>query len=250
MSRTSLRLGFTLVELLVVIGIIALLISILLPVLKGARQAAQAVACQSNERQLMMAFWLFSEEHKSHLPGNFVDYQNPDRDKRAWLLNSGEAITVAPQGGTIYKYLKNKEVFRCPAEDKVRSGLGVGTNGQFDYASFGVFTGAITSKIKNLSKYTAPNGKVTYLSTPIICEESEKAINGANMEGLHNYDDAISNVHRGGGYYASTDGSVHLFVEPKGGKGAYNWSSKGPSNKDVELFQGGYGITWGWWNVQ
>jgi prepilin-type N-terminal cleavage/methylation domain-containing protein/prepilin-type processing-associated H-X9-DG protein len=60
--------GFTLVELLVVIGIIALLLSILLPALSRAREASKATKCLSNVRQMGMAAMMYADENHGYLP--------------------------------------------------------------------------------------------------------------------------------------------------------------------------------------
>jgi prepilin-type processing-associated H-X9-DG protein/prepilin-type N-terminal cleavage/methylation domain-containing protein len=67
MTRSNPR-AFTLVELLVVIGIIAVLIAILLPALAGAREQSRAVACLSNLRQLATAAHAYCNNHNGSYP--------------------------------------------------------------------------------------------------------------------------------------------------------------------------------------
>ena len=74
MKRTRTRKGFTLVELLVVIGIIALLISILLPTLGRARDSARAIKCSSNIRSVAQALIGYSTDFQGNLPYGFIRF--------------------------------------------------------------------------------------------------------------------------------------------------------------------------------
>jgi len=70
-GNASAKRGFTLVELLVVIGIIALLISILLPSLNRARETANRVKCASNLKQIGQAILLYTNENNGAYPRTF-----------------------------------------------------------------------------------------------------------------------------------------------------------------------------------
>jgi len=126
--------GFTLVELLVVIGIIAILVAIILPALSKARAAAQTVACASNARQLAMAIRLFSQEHHGYMPAlsdKQWAYQN-DGTRSIWTYRSGTNPPVLLDwASSLLPYLgvrglewfadpnapeKVSKVFRCPSD--------------------------------------------------------------------------------------------------------------------------------------
>jgi len=127
-TRAVGRGGFTLVELLVVIGIIALLISILLPALNLAKRKAQSVACSSGIRQVYIAMALFAQDNKGHLPRPYLvnDFSSDAALVKvaAWLQKAANAaghIDLDDGKGALWAQLRGREgrakVLMCPGDD-------------------------------------------------------------------------------------------------------------------------------------
>jgi prepilin-type N-terminal cleavage/methylation domain-containing protein/prepilin-type processing-associated H-X9-DG protein len=96
--------SFSLIEVLVVITIIAILVAVLLPALRSARERGKRIGCLNNEKQIVLAIHFYAEDHEGLLPTQGI--------------YSGSFL---PWSGYITNYVQNVvQVFRCPSDNNAR----------------------------------------------------------------------------------------------------------------------------------
>lgn len=127
------RKGFTLIELLVVIAIIAILLSVLIPGLQAAKEYASAAVCLSNQKSLVAAYLLYSEENSGLLVcGDVGDHYDDggdpyDNKEYQWVRQPVDPVTnvystkqeAREEGirrGKLFTYTQNTDIYHCPGD--------------------------------------------------------------------------------------------------------------------------------------
>ena len=140
--------AFTLVELLVVIAIIAILMAVLMPALKLAKDQAYAIVCVSNLRTLSLAWFTYAEENDSVLVDGHIP-RNNNQPNAYWVeAPQGPSGNYTGDGnptvedklrgirrGKLFPYVKNVDVYRCLNDQRLRD------PGQLAFRSYSIAGG-------------------------------------------------------------------------------------------------------------
>lgn len=124
------RRAFTLIELLVVVAIIGLLVSILLPSLRNAREQAKTTVCLANQKTLALAFMQYSIDNADRIPpatmdfdkvGQWVEWPQRPNGNRLFAFQLAGLTQLEPQlrgirEGVLFPFTLDEQVYHCPSD--------------------------------------------------------------------------------------------------------------------------------------
>lgn len=111
--------GFTLIELLVVIAIITLLLSVLMPALKKAKELGKRAVCLNHARQLTISWKMYADDNEEWIPQASVDKNSTEY---GWVAqaqsNSYQHQVESIENGVLFPYTGSLKVYQCPTSVK------------------------------------------------------------------------------------------------------------------------------------
>jgi prepilin-type N-terminal cleavage/methylation domain-containing protein/prepilin-type processing-associated H-X9-DG protein len=157
--------GFTLVELLVVVAIIALLLAVLLPALSRARGLGQSAACMNNLKQLQTCWLMYANDHDGTLPPNLSVYDLssgepiPGLDLRlTWCAGNAQkdVNTVNIENGYLFSYNRSTAIYHCPADKARVAGANVRHTRSYNMSQSvtGIGFGRVLAQLPTFQKLT------------------------------------------------------------------------------------------------
>ena len=207
--------AFTLLELLVVVGVLGTLFTLAVPALWSARQQGKRVACQSNQRQIALAMQSYAMDFEDRFPiAQYFDQR--ERAFVAWDTITRVQRPHASEPGLIWHYVEGAGIQQCPSFD------GAGNTSGDEYSGYNyntTYIGRGENEGTHLRLGTAPAcvSEVRFAATAALVGDGGWS-SGANkfMRAPWDSGTAESTVHAGAQAFRHADSTNVTFVDGHG----------------------------------